>query len=322
MWTKKPILVASATATTGAATVRSLVAMGVPVRAMVRQLDDPRALELASLPGVSLVEGNFDDLTSIASVLEGISRCLLVSSAFVYEQFERETLFLEAAAAAGADLEVVVRISTASCLIRPGTKGAYGRAHHGIEAFAKTMNYPVVHLNPNWFLSNWIGNASEAKSNGTVSLPCSGNGPRRFHFIDPRDVGDAAATILTLPLDDLKPFLEKKNIEIHGPTALNYSDVAAALTKAVGYSIVVRQIPREDFISALMGFGIPRVFASSFVETMEEVDGIIPPGYPSDLGSDWEVANCSPELLAVWQPKYTVDDWANSDEVKAAFRKD
>jgi uncharacterized protein YbjT (DUF2867 family) len=317
MWSD-PILVASATATTGAATVKSLSALGVPVRAMVRKLDDPRALELASLPGVTLVEGNFDDLTSISSVLEGISRCLLVSGAFVYEQFERESLFLEAA----AHLEVVVRISTASFLIRPGTKGAYGRAHHGIEAFATEMNYPVVHLNPNWFLTNWMGNASEAKSNGTITMPCSGNGPRRFHFIDPRDVGDAAATILTLPTDELKPFLEKKKIEIHGPAALNYSDVAAALTKAVGYPIAVQQVPREAFISVLMGFGIPRVFASSYVETMEEVDGIIPPGYPSILGTDWEVANSSPELLAVWQPKYTVDDWANSEDVKAAFGKD
>jgi uncharacterized protein YbjT (DUF2867 family) len=317
MWSD-PILVASATATTGAATVKSLVAMGVPVRAMVRQLEDPRSLELASLPGVTLVQGNFDDLNSIASVLEGISRCLLVSSAFAYEQFERETLFLEAA----AHLEVVVRVSTASFLMRPGTKGAYGRTHYGIEAFSKDMNYPVVHLNPNWFLTNWMGNASEAKSNGTITMPCSGNGPRRFHFLDPRDVGDAAAKILTLPSDDLKIFLDKKNIEIHGPQAANYSDVAAALSKAVGYPIVVQQVPREAFISVLMGFGIPRVFATSFVETMEAVDGITPPGYPANLETGWEVESCSPELLAVWQPKYTVDDWANSEDVKAAFGKD
>jgi uncharacterized protein YbjT (DUF2867 family) len=322
---QQPILVASATATTGSATVKALSAMGVPVRAVVRNaVDDPRALELEALPGVTLMQGDFDDEESVAAMLNGISRCLLVSGAFSYAQFERETLFIEAAAR--ANLEVVLRVSTASFLIKPGTKGAYGRAHHGIEAFCKVGGYPVIHLNPNWFLTNWMGNAAEAKANGTISIPCSGNGPRDFHFIDPRDIGEAAATILTLNSEDLQPILDKKNLEIHGPAPANFADAADELGKAMGYPIRVQQITREAFISALVGFGLPRVFASSFAETVEQVDGIVPPGYegygPDGGRSKWEVSKTSPELLKVWTPKYTVEDWANSDAVKAAFWKE
>lgn len=320
-----PILVASATATTGSATVKALSALGVPVRAVVRNaVDDPRALELAELPGVTVVQGDFDDSESVAAILDGISRCLLVSGAFVYEQFERETLFIEAAAR--ANVELVLRVSTASFLIKPGTKGAYGRTHHGIEAFSKVGGYPVIHLNPNWFLTNWLGNAAEAKANGTISIPASGSGPRDAHFLDPRDLGDAAATILTLSSEDLQPLLEAKNLEIHGPAPANFSDVADALSKAVGYPIRVQQIPREAFISALVGYGVPRVFASSFAETIEQVDGIVPPGYegygPDGGRSKWNISETSPELLKVWTPKYTVEDWANSDAVKAAFGKE
>ena len=144
------ILIASATATTGLATARALAARagGARVRAMVRKMQDPRAVALGALAGVEVVLGDFDNATTIRSALVGVSRCLLVSGAFAYEQFERETLFLEAAAAAG--VEVTVRIGTASALTKPGTKGAYGRAHHGIEAFIASMNYKVVTLNPNW----------------------------------------------------------------------------------------------------------------------------------------------------------------------------
>jgi NAD(P)H dehydrogenase (quinone) len=291
---------------------------------MVRNLDDPRAVALASLPGVTVVTGDFDDADSIASVLAGVSRCLLVSNAFAYEQFERETLFIEAANK--AKLELILRVSTCSFLIKPGTKGAYGRCHHGIEAFVEVGGYPVVSMNPNWFFTNFLGNAQEAKTTGKISLPCSGNGPKDMCFIDPRDVGDAATTILTLPSDELKPFLAKKKIEVHGPSPCNYAEKVATLSKAVGYPIEIQEVPREAYISTLMSFGIPRVFASSYTETIEQIDGIVPPGYegygPDGGRPKWAKKEISPELAKYWKPKYTVDDWASSDATLAAFAKE
>lgn len=142
------ILVAAATANTGAETVKALSAAGAKVRAMVRKLDDPRAAALAALPGVELVQGDFDDSNSVAAALKGVKRALLVSGAFAYEQFERETLFIEAAAAAG--IEAIVRIGTFTPLTKPGTKGAYGRTHHGVESFADANGYPVITLRPSW----------------------------------------------------------------------------------------------------------------------------------------------------------------------------
>ncbi len=114
----------------------------------MRKLDDPRAAPLEALPGVELVAGDFDDGASIAAALVGVQRALLVSGAFSHDQFERETRFIEAAAAAG--IEITVRIATASSLTKPGSKGAYGRAHHGIQTFINDMCYKVVDLNPNW----------------------------------------------------------------------------------------------------------------------------------------------------------------------------
>ena len=142
------VLIASATATTAASAVEALSAAGIAVRAFVRNAEDPRVAKFAALPNVTLFPGDLTNSEHVAAALSGVTRALLVSGAFSHDQFETETLFIEAAARAG--LEITVRVSTASLLIKPGTKGAYGRAHHGIQSFIEAGKYKVVDLNPDW----------------------------------------------------------------------------------------------------------------------------------------------------------------------------
>ena len=273
------VLIASATATTAASAIEALSAAGVAVRAFVRKADDPRAAKFAALPHVELFAGDLTDPGHVAAALTGATRAMLVSGAFSHDQFETETLFIEAAAK--AQLEVVVRVSTASGLIKPGTKGAYGRAHHGIEAFIEQGKFKVVDLNPDWFYSNWFGSASEVKATGKLSLPVPGNGPR-ISMIDPRDVGLAAAAILQQPAAGLAPFLAARRLEVKGASKVNFADVAAELSAAVGFPIALNPVPREAWCKTLQGYGVPRVFATSFLETYEQVDGVVPPGCESD----------------------------------------
>ncbi len=113
-----------------------------------RKLDDPRAAKFAALPNVTLFAGDLGNASDVAAALQGVTRAMLVTGAFSFEQFETESLFIEAAAKAG--LEVTVRVSTHSGLIKAGTKGAYGRTHHGLQAFIEAGGYKVVDLNPDW----------------------------------------------------------------------------------------------------------------------------------------------------------------------------
>jgi uncharacterized protein YbjT (DUF2867 family) len=271
------------------------------------------------MPNVTLFAGDLSNPADVAGALEGVTRALLVTGAFSYEQFEVESLFIEAAAKAG--LEVTVRVSTHSGLIKAGTKGAYGRTHHGLEAFIKAGSYKVVDLCPDWFLSNWFGNAGEAKSTGKISLPVPGTGPGTT-LIDPNDVGLAAAAILSLPTPALAPFLAKGKIEVKGASKANFAEVAAALTQALGYSIELQPIPPPAFVAFLQSLGIPRVFATSFLETYQQMDGVVPQGYEG-YGADlfnWPTES-SPELLAIgWKPK-TLEEWANAPGTKAVFGK-
>jgi uncharacterized protein YbjT (DUF2867 family) len=282
-----------------------------------RKAGDPRAAKLAALPGVEVFVGDLMVHADVAAALAGVSRALLVSGAFSHDQFEVEAHFIEAAAR--ANLEVTVRVSTGSALIRPGTKGAYGRTHHGLAAFIDASKYRVVDLCPDWFLSNFSGNAGEAKATGKISLPVAGDGPA-VTMIDPRDVGTAAAAILLQPAAGLAPFLAKRVIEVHGASKTNLQGVAAALAAAAGYPIAINKVPRDAWAAALQGFGVPRVFAFSFLETVEQVDGVVPLGYEACAKPTWCDAT-SPELLAIgWRPN-TLEQWANAPETKAVWAK-
>ena len=145
-------------------------------------------------------------------------------------------------------------------------------------------------------------------------------------MIDPRDVGTAAAAILSLPSAGLQPFIAKKNIHVHGATPVNFADVAAALSRSVGYEIKVNQVPRDAWAGVLMSYGIPRVFATSFLETVEAVDGVVSPGYEcygtaEEVRKGWNLRDTSPELLALgWTPK-TLEEWANDPATIAVFAK-
>lgn len=233
---------------------------------------------------------------------------------FDYKHFEREVFFIQAA---GDKNIPVVRVGTATKLMGAGTITAYARAHVGVEAYADHHSIPMVTLRPNWFMDNFLFAAAEAKGAGTISYPASGDKP--IAMIDPRDVASAAATILLLPGDQLQPFLHAKAIELHGDKFFSWKDQLAALSKAVGYEIKFNQVPTAGFVGALVGFGMPRVFAKSFAHTIEDVGGVT----PSHMlwGPDPETT--SPLLTALgWAPKQSLETWVSNPKVLAAFKKD
>lgn len=223
-----------------------------------------------------------------------------------------ETNFIALAANAGVP---VVRIGTCTFLTSACTKTAYGRAHHGIEAYAEHHGYPVVTLRPNWFMDNLLFAAQEIKASGQITYPTTGTGPPTA-MIDPRDLASAAAHILMLPGDLLATFVAAKTIEVHGKEMIDLHENVEALSKAVGYPIKINAVPYEPWVEAVVGTGMPRVFAESFGSTILKVDGAMEPDGPM-------VQTTSPLLTSTnWTPKYGVDDWATSPKVIEALRKD
>merc|ERR1711871_1759430 len=122
------------------------------------------------------------------------------------------------------------------------------------------------------------------------------------NFIDTRDVGAAAAAILTSNSETFKKFIAAGKIEIHGPESTSFQEQIAKLSKAVGYDIKINTVPGSAWVGALMGFGMSKLFANSFLDTVEICDSKRTPYQPM-------VQKTSELLLSIYKPKYTVDDW-------------
>mmetsp|Transcript_4362 Transcript_4362/g.6537 ORF Transcript_4362/g.6537 Transcript_4362/m.6537 type:complete len:311 (-) Transcript_4362:145-1077(-) len=306
---KLTVLVASSTANTGSKAVMALAAKGaVNVVAMARNLD--KASKMFGGLKVKVVKGDFADEKSVAEAMKGVDRAVLVSGAGKHEQFDWEADFLDAAKA--AKLEGVVRISTCSGLISPGTRTVYARAHASLESYITFNKLPVVDLNPNWFMDNILGSAGEMKAAGQVSWPSPGEG--KAAFIDTRDIGNAAAAIVSSDSKTFAKFLEARNIEIHGPEFTSITGQLEVISKAAGYPIKLNEVPPAGLAKALMGFGLSKLFANSFVSTMLMADGVKKPMKPL-------VQKTSELLLSIYKPQYTISDWVKQPHVMAAIKK-
>jgi uncharacterized protein YbjT (DUF2867 family) len=126
---------------------------------------------------------------------------------------------------------------------------------------------------------------------------------RATAMVDTRDVAGAAAAILLQPKEKLEDFIKLRYVQVHGPELKTFAEKAEALSKATGKTITVNTIPPEAFSSVLQGFGMSEYFANSFTDTILTVGG----GKEGERPHDTE---CSPLLLEVWKPMYTVDMWA------------
>jgi len=292
-------------------TAPGLAEGNVAIKAMFRKADDPRAAELAGLPGVTIVVADFDEVASIAAVLEGVDRAFMCCAPFDHLQFERETDFLALAGDAGVP---VVRVGTATMLYGPGVKTAYARAHHGIEAFAEDKGVNMVTLRPNWFFSNLLFAAQEIKGAGTITYPCAGDGPPSA-FVDPRDVASAAVAIIMLPGEALSEFVAEKTIEVHGPELVNFNSYINVLSDAVGYPIKLVEVPLGPWVDTMVGYGMPRVFSRSFGGTIQKCND------PSAFGL--AAINTSSALLLStgWTAQHNAASWAASPAVQSTLKK-
>ncbi|KAF4627015.1 hypothetical protein G7Y89_g11138 [Cudoniella acicularis] len=73
----KTILVTGATGMQGSSVVREVLAAGFLVNALVRNTSSPKALELAALEGVTIFEGDYDDLEAIKAATVGVTGVFL-----------------------------------------------------------------------------------------------------------------------------------------------------------------------------------------------------------------------------------------------------
>jgi uncharacterized protein YbjT (DUF2867 family) len=206
------ILIAAASGQVGSAALNVLVAAGAEARALVR---DPSAF--AAPEGVQVVQGDFDDDTSIAEALKGVSVMLLAGRDSPDSVSQHHRVLTQVRQ---AGVHHVVKLSAIGA--SPESPIALMREHHEVDEEVRKGPAGWTLLKPHLYMQNLLRAAYAVRREGWLAAPMGSN---RFPLVDTRDVGAAAAVVLR----DRAAHVGKE-FALTGPVAVSYEEVAKALT--------------------------------------------------------------------------------------------
>lgn len=180
------ILVTGSTGHVGRELIRQLVAVREPVRAMTRR---PGSVTFPQ--GVEIVYGDCENPASLDTAFRGIQRAFLMSGQAAGSARRPTHDLALAAAARGARVDHVVKLS-----VYDGGRqqDALGRWHREAEAAVTESGIDWTLLRPGRFMSNTLSWASMIRSGVGVHLAFA---HRPAAAIAPADIAAVAATALT-----------------------------------------------------------------------------------------------------------------------------
>jgi uncharacterized protein YbjT (DUF2867 family) len=245
---REVILVTGATGNAGSQVVRALLERNLDVRAFVRDADRARGL---FGDAAELAIGDFDDPGSVREALDGVE-VVFLSGADDPRRVEWETAAIDAAAAAG--VACIVKLS--SITAEPGAQVAFWDWHGRVEQHLRTSGIPSVILRSSFFMTNLLAAAGQVAHEGRFFAPAA---EARIAMIDPRDVGAAAAAVLTTPGHYGRTYC------LTGPEAITYAQVAAELSGATGRKVEFVDVPGEAARQGMVEAGMPDFVAQQIV---------------------------------------------------------
>lgn len=243
------ILVTGATGRTGSEVVRALLDKGGAVRAFVR---DPDKAQRLFGDAVELTVGDFADPASVQASLEGVEQVFL-SGADDPRRVEWETAAIDMAASSG--VRRIVKLTSIEA--EPGSPAAFWDWHGRIEHHLRAAEIPAVVLRSNFFMSNLLTAAEQIAREGRFYAPA---GAARIAMVDPRDVGAAAAAVLTTAGHHDPTYV------LTGPEAITHTQVATELSAATHEAVEFVDVPDEAARQSMTRAGVPDVVARHVVE--------------------------------------------------------
>ena len=283
-----PVLVTGATGKQGGATARSLLAAGVPVRALVRDPATDRARAVQAL-GAELVTGDLHDRDSVARAAEGARAVFSVQQAPVTDEgfdFEAEVAqgFQLVAGAKAAGVPQFVHTSVTGAGQHTEAPGwAEGRwtsmeptlgAKSAIQDRVREAGFARwTLLKPGTFMENFLPSMAFLLPRGVEGGLVSVLKPEtRLSLVAVDDIGRAAAAAVTAP-----ERFDRVELEL-ASDYLSMAEIAEVLSRALGTHLSAPDMTEEEALAA----GMPPMAATH--EWMNVVGQPGRPQYAKDLG--------------------------------------
>ncbi|WP_371483451.1 NmrA family NAD(P)-binding protein [Kitasatospora sp. NBC_00315] len=252
-----PVLITGATGQQGGATVRALLATGIPVRALVRNPAADRATAVQAL-GAELVAGDLDDLDSVIRAAEG------ARAVFSVQMPDMNGRAFEGEVAQAANLIEGARIAGVPQFVHTSVSGAgqhtswvkgpwawlapYFTAKAGIQDRVREAGFTHWTLiKPGFFMENFRPSAEimfpHGVAGGLVSLlkPTT-----ELSLVAVEDIGRTAAAAFAAP-----ERFDRVELELAGDH-LTMTDIAEVLSRNLGTELTAPDLTAERATAAGM----------------------------------------------------------------------
>lgn len=251
------IVIMGAGGATGGATLRSLAALGAPSRALSR---DPARLAAAldehTLARTVTLAADAATPESLRAAFRGAHQ-LFLTMANGPHQVRYELNTIEAAVACGVGH--IVKVSAPAA--EPDSPVAVSRGHHLVEERLRSSGITTTVLRPYAFMQKLLLLAPGIAAAGVVH---GALGQARCNYVDVRDIGDAAAAVLT------RPELTGGTYPLTGGRAYSHPELATLLGELLGRPIRYLDLSPSELHAHLVGrAGMPDWLATHVVEIQQ-----------------------------------------------------
>ncbi|WP_430709538.1 NAD(P)H-binding protein [Mesorhizobium captivum] len=247
-------VILGATGKIGRATIGVLRQNGLPVRAIVR--DPSKAHELRAC-GCDIAVADIRDVPALVEATKDASAVQVICPTLI----QAENASAEMEATIGAIAEAlrqtrparILAISDYGAQLPTGT-GITLTFHH-LESELKKLPAALTFLRSAEHMQNWGRGTGRALQTGVLASlhhPVS----KTFPTVSAADVGLIAADLLLTDRNEAM-----RIVQAEGPRRYSAVDVADALSKIAGREIVAHEMPRQDWISALVAGGMSASYA-------------------------------------------------------------
>jgi uncharacterized protein YbjT (DUF2867 family) len=249
------VLVFGATGNIGRKIVRALAAHpDVKVRIGSRSPEQARSA-FAELQQVEPVLLDWSAPQTLDAALSGAARLVIVNP--LSPDMPEQTAAL-IAAAQRAGVQQVLRTSVLGAGEPEPIEEA--RWHHAADEVVRNSGLPWVILKPNQYFQNFVNSGTDhtVRSQGAIYLPYADS---LVSNIDTRDIGEIAARILR---DEPTAHAGREYV-LTGASAHSMSELASAISAALGKPVSYVPIPEEPVRQGLTQAGIPPVIVESIL---------------------------------------------------------
>lgn len=237
-----PILVIGALGNVGSEVVKQLQARGQAVRAADIF---PEKIKKTFGSSVEAIRFDFADASTYADTFKSVEKMFLLRPPQISDVKRYMFPAIDAAKQAG------VRRVTFLSLI--GIEIAKFVPHYKVEKYLTQSGFNTTFLRCSFFMQNLnTVHRKEIKEQNEIFIPV---GDAKTSFIDTRDIGAVAATVLSQQGHD------NKNYDLTGDTSLDYWQAAKIMSEILGRQIIYRNPNPIYFLLETIRRGTPFMFA-------------------------------------------------------------